>query len=107
MTNDALISQGSLQGIYGVYQTTNGKTSWKSTFQAIWYVPDWKDWAIGKLENIGNETCGIWSNNDEDYKGPSDIPDNTWKYYNNGKQNNGDGNIMVQCINDQGKFKFG
>ena len=95
LKNDVLASKGSLQGIYGVYQTTNGRTSWKSTSKAIWFVPDWDDWAIGHLSNIGTRTYEIRSYGDQDERSPSDVPNNEW---------NKDGDIIVQCVNDKGKI---
>ena len=61
LKNDVLASQGSLQGIYGVYQTSNGRTSWKSASKAIWYNPDYEDWAIGELEHIGTKIEELYS----------------------------------------------
>ena len=95
LKNDVLANQGSLQGIYGVYQTTNGRTSWKSGSKAIWFVPDWNDWAIGELKNIGTETLEIKSNGDQGDRSPSDVPNDEW---------NEDGDIIVQCVNDKGKM---
>ena len=95
MKNDVLASYSSLQGIYGVYQTTNGRTSWKSGSKAIWFVPDWNDWAIGELKSIGTETREINSNGDQGDRSPSDVPNDEW---------NEDGDIIVQCVNDKGKM---
>ena len=97
LKNDVLASKGSLQGIYGVYQTTNGRTSWKSTSKAIWYIPYFDDWAIGDLSNIGTTTREIISNGDQGDRSPSDVPNDEW---------NEDGDIIVQCVNDKGKIIF-
>ena len=95
LKNDVLASKGSLQGIYGVYQTTNGRTSWKSASKAIWYIPDYDDWAIGELEDIGTETRYIYSYSGQGDRSPSDVPNDEW---------NEDGDIIVQCVNDKGKI---
>ena len=95
LKNDVLASKGSLQGIYGVYQTTNGRTSWKSASRAIWFVPHWNDWAIGELKDIGTKTEGIKSNGDQGDRSPSDVPNEEW---------NKDGDIIIQCVNDKGKI---
>ena len=95
LINDVLASKGSLQGIYGVYQTTNGRTSWKSGSNAIWFAPDGNDWFIGDLEDIGTETRQIKSNGDQGDRSPSDVPNDEW---------NKDGDIIVQCVNDKGKI---
>ena len=103
LKNDVLASKGSLQGIYGVYQTTNGRTSWKSASKAIWYIPDYDDWAIGDLEDIGTKTREIKSNGDQSNRSPSEVPNNKWHYYKNGWKNV-DGEIIVKCVNDKGKI---
>ena len=95
LKNDVLASKGSLQGVYGVYQTTNGRTSWKSGSKAIWYVPSWQQWFIGELEDIGTRTTpeiAAWWQGD---RSPSDVPNDKW---------NEDGDIIVQCVNDRGKI---
>ena len=97
LKNDVLASKGSLQGIYGVYQTTNGRTSWKSASKAIWFAPDWNDWAIGELKNIGTKNEEIKSNGDQGDRSPSDVPNNEWN-------DNENGDIIVQCVNDKGKM---
>ena len=95
LKNDVLVSKGSLQGIYGVYQTTNGRTSWKSGSKAIWYIPDYDDWAIGELEDIGTTTREISAYDEQVDISPSDVPNDKW---------NKDGDIIVQCVNDKGKI---
>ena len=37
----------------------NGQTSWISDSQAIWYIPKWKQWVIGSLDDIGTTSRGI------------------------------------------------
>ena len=105
---DVLAGKGSLQGIYGVYQTTNGRTSWKSAQKAIWFVPgqnywDQNYWVIGDLNNIGSDIQQIRSSGDQDDRSPSDVPKNEWRFYNDDWiYVNGD--IIVQCKNDTGKI---
>ena len=95
LKNDVLSGKGSLQGIYGVYQTTNGRTSWKSGSKAIWYYPGLKEWFIGELEDIGTTTREISAYDDQGDRSPSDVPNDEW---------NEDGDIIVQCVNDKGKI---
>ena len=95
LKNNVLSNEGSLQGIYGVYQTTNGRTSWKSGSKAIWNIPDYDDWAIGDLSNIGTKTYEIVSYGGQGDRSPSDVPNRKW---------NKDGDIIVQCVNNKGKI---
>ena len=93
LKNDVLASKGSLQGIYGVYQTSNGRTSWKSASKAIWFQYGY--WFIGELKDIGTWNREIKSNGDQGDRSPSDVPNGKW---------NKDGDIIVQCVNDKGKI---
>ena len=95
LKNEVLASKGSLQGIYAVHQETNGRTSWKSASKAIWYIPDYDDWAIGELEDIGTKTREINSDGYQGDRSPSDVPNNEWSK---------DGDIIVQCVNNKGKI---
>ena len=49
LTNGALIAQSSRQGIYEKSELVNGKTSWTSDTQAIWYASVPKVWCIGTI----------------------------------------------------------
>ena len=63
LTNGALTHQDEKQGTYEESVTVNGKTSWISTVNntAIWYVPQFKEWAIGSALEIGTNWRGISS----------------------------------------------
>ena len=103
LKNDALASHDSLQGIYRVYQTQNGGTTWKSASKAIWYLQSYNSWSIGDLDDIGTGTRKIASKEVQGDNSPADIEVDKWYYQNNGwKKGNGD--IIVQCLNDKGKI---
>ena len=78
MKNDVLDFQESRQGIYTAYHTINGKTSWKSDVNAIWYVQAFNDWAIGNIEDIGTTIREITSHGDHGDKGPFEVPNDKW-----------------------------
>ena len=64
--------------------------------KAIWYVPQFKDWAIGSLEKKGTTISGITTvgNNevgDPQHAGP-------WKYWNGYGWMSGGNDITVECI---------
>ena len=92
---------GSLQGIYGIHQTSNGRTSWKSATKAIWFVQDWNDWLIGNMNDIGTKTNQIRSRGNQDVRSPADMPNGDWTY---GERIGVDGDIIIQCKNDKGKI---
>ena len=93
LKNNAATLQGTLQGTFQSSSPVNGRPSWTSESQAIWYLPSYKEWAIGNLYNIGEAIRGITSQGKE-------IKQTSWKYW------NGDGfvspdeknDIIVECI---------
>ena len=80
MKNNVLSRHSSKQGIYQIDEIVNGKRSWISATNAIWFIPEINDWGIGSLENIGATLCGIHSIGEQGDKNPSDIPNEEWKY---------------------------
>ena len=96
--------------LYRPYLTINEKTSWISTSTenqtAIWYVPEYKDWAIGDVRKIGGKERLITSTenlNKEEAKkwnlSPTDISGENWKYYDNGwKKPIEKWDILVKCV---------
>ena len=75
------MKQSSKQGTYEFSETINGKSTWKSATQAIWYYPRYKDWFIGSISKIGTTTAGIHSVADTDYDCPQQVPKDKWKFY--------------------------
>ena len=68
---------------------------------AIWYVPQFKEWAIGSISKIGTNWRGISSNGQSEWDCPHLVPNENWDYYD---QNDGwitavgeKGSINVQC----------
>ena len=47
------------KGIYHKSSTINGRETWTSEFNAIWYAPEY--WMIGPLNNIGTNIGGMYS----------------------------------------------
>ena len=54
MKNDALKYHGSKANIYKESEMVNGKKSWKSQHDAIWFIPSSNKWVIGSLSSIGS-----------------------------------------------------
>ena len=61
LKNDVLSIQDSRVGLYKKGGIVNGKRSWTTDSQAIWFVPQYLDWAIGPLKDIGTNFRGITS----------------------------------------------
>ena len=92
--------QWSRQGIYQYNGIVNRKHSWKSEDQAIWFYPEFKDWAIGSLVDIGTNFRGITSAYDQDI-GLLNVPNNKWKYWDGEKGEWKDvksGDLTFSCI---------
>ena len=94
MKNDALSNQGFKQGIYQISQPINGKQSWTSGGNAIWYEQG--DWVIGDLEDIGTNICAMSA---IDAYGGLDDDNNVWQYYNPeiGWAYPGENNVRIDC----------
>ena len=99
LTNGALTFQEEIQGTYEVFVTVNGKTSWTSTANnmAIWYVPQFKGWAIGTALDIGSNLQGIVDVSKSEWDCPNLVPSSEWYYFNDANWVKANGDIMVQC----------
>ena len=94
LQNEVFEEQGSRQGIYHVTGLVNEKPLWISnkSGQAIWYIQEWDDWAIGPLENVGSTIRGLGTINGGDIF-PFNIASDKWQYW--------DGQLWVDsAIND-------
>ena len=80
LANEALAQQSNKKGIYQLFEEINGKPSWKSGTQAIWYYPDFNQWMIGPLSSIGTSNRGITSTGNM-HDCPLQVPKDKWKYY--------------------------
>ena len=76
LNNGALASVGQFQGLYQISNQTNGKPSWILDPYAIWYSLEY-GWLIGELDDIGQNICYIYAN--DDYGGLDDT-NNQWNY---------------------------
>ena len=81
LSNNVLTKQGNRQDTYELSETIHGKPSWKSSTQAIWYYPEFTDWAIGPLSNIGTNFRGITSVGEEEYDCPQQVPKDKWDFW--------------------------
>ena len=107
LRNGALQAQSSRQGVYERSGLVNGKTSWISDSQAIWYVSELNFWCIGTLDVIGTAFCGISSTIgiNEDFSNCFyDVEKQHWEYhaYEGGWINAGPLDVNVTCLNTQG-----
>ena len=104
MKNVLLESQGKRQGIYQKSAEVNGKPSWVSNNQAIWWISQHNEWGIGDLTSLGTDIRGITGVTDD--KSKSGLPNNqkyTWKYW-NGKSfitTPGPNDINIECVDDE------
>ena len=64
--------------------------------KAIWYVPQFKNWAIGSLEKKGTTIRGITTVGNNEVNYPQDS--GPWKYWNDYAWMSGGNDITVECI---------
>ena len=98
LVNDALLAQGSRKGPYHNSSEVNGKASWISNSQAIWYDQTYNDWKVGPLDAIGTSTAGIRS--DSVLGCPFNMASEKWDYwYNSAWTSAGPDEIKFECLN--------
>ena len=103
MNNDAHKHQATRAGIYEEYRVINGKISWKSKDNAIWFLPKYNSWAIGSLEGIGEDIRGITSHSRTGNGSPYDVPIKKWSYWDDGWNDiTRSGDVIIECV--QGKI---
>merc|ERR1712190_415012 len=110
LTNGAKKAQSSRQGTYQRSALVNGKPSWTTNSQAIWYVPESKFWCIGALSGIGTDICGVSSAigiNDRFLNCPYGVPKNSWEFHSSesGWTPAGLNDVNVNCLNEQGTVR--
>ena len=98
LANEALAYQWDKQGTYELSEAINGKPSWKSVTQAIWYNPWLKDWRIGELLSSGANYRGISSIANVEYDCPQQVIKDHWEYYNGSDVPKSYSNdVCIQC----------
>jgi len=94
LKNNTLASQSSKQGTYNISKTINDKPSWTSESHAIWFIPQWNQWAIGPIDSLGTTNRGIGSS--QYNKDPQNVV--SWDYLKEGGWLSADDDIIVKCI---------
>ena len=77
LKNEVSVHKKEFAGDYQISETVNGKPSWKSGENAIWYAPVDNNWLIGYLNKLGEDDGEFYTSND--YGGLTDNR-NIWKY---------------------------
>ena len=86
-----------LKGIYQKSSTINGRESWISEFNAIWYSP-YGYWMIGPLNYIGTDYGGIFSSYANSC--PFYVQSEEWLYVGvNGWTSADTNEINIYCLN--------
>ena len=105
LKNKAFESQSQVQDTYQLSKLVNEKASWISKYQAIWYIPEFKDWAVGDLVDLGNKFRRITSTGDQWIdKLPYEIPSDQFLYggYDGKWKKPGANDISIDCIDGKG-----
>ena len=77
LKNEVSVHKKEFAGDYQISETVNGKPSWKSGENAIWYAPVDNNWLIGYLNKLGEDDGEFFAPNN--YEGLTDNR-NVWKY---------------------------
>ena len=104
MKNVLLESQGKRSGSYEKSMEVNGKPSWVSNNQAIWWISEFNEWAIGDLTSLGTDIRGITAVTDDKTKfGLPENPTHTWKYWNGASFATvlDVNDISVECVDEE------
>ena len=97
LENNAQSAHSSKEGIYYNSSMVNGKPSWTSTSQAIWYDQDNDNWLIGPFDDVGTSTGGMYS--DFTNECPFDIASEEWYYgYDGVWTSAGQNEIKLECL---------
>ena len=94
LENNALVAKDYLEGVYHNSSKVNGKPSWISTSNAIWFAEGF--WLIGYLDGIGQSSGGIYSNYVSQC--PFDLSSEKWHYSDNGWKSAGPNEIKLECL---------
>ena len=85
------------EGTFHLSSDVNGRESWTTSSSAIWYLPEYKDWLIGNLDERGTRSRFITSRFVYDLEQPYDVE--YWNYYQfGGWVTNGSAtDVIVKC----------
>ena len=81
-----------------ILERINGRLAWIKDSHAIWFVPEFESWAIGKIENIGTKIRGLSSVGGSNYFSPNQVKEYEWHYYGNGWTPVPIGDIDIKCV---------
>ena len=80
LKNEVSVNKKEFTGNYQISETVNGKPSWKSGENAIWFLPLKNNWLIGYWNKLGEDDGELYASNV--YEKLTDNR-NVWKYYDN------------------------
>ena len=96
LKNAAAMAQGSFSGTYIKSSMVNGKESWTSSSNGIWFALEY--WIISDLDYIGTDWTGIYSIFGN--RCPFDLSSEHWRYHHavNGWIDAEPNDINVECL---------
>ena len=103
MSGNVLSSQSTRAGDYQESAIVNGHPSWSNANNAIWFVVDYDEWAVGGIEHLGTNFRTLAANSQGGSVCPFDIDSTNWYFWNGGWTSAGAGEISVICSQDKGK----
>ena len=107
MKNGALLHQYIAQGIYQRAGKVDGKTSWISSSNTLWFDALSGDWMIGLLNNLGAILYTILYTKGAQGRSscPYTVPNDAWMYWNDGSWIIADANdVSIECLKGNHSF---
>ena len=104
MSGSVLTSQSTRAGDYQESAIVNGHPSWINDYDAIWFVVDFDEWAVGGIEYLGTNFRSLAAQSQGGSVCPFDIDSTNWYFVWNGGWNSaGAGEISITCSQSKGK----
>ena len=97
--------QSAKAGDYLESATVNGHPSWINANNAIWFVDEFDDWAVGDIKERGGVFRGFSAKNQGGSVCPFDITSTNWDFWSGGGgwMVAGAGEISITCSQAKGK----
>ena len=94
LKNEVSVEKKEFAGDYQISETVNGKPSWKSGENAIWFLPAKNNWLIGFWNKLGEDDGELYASNEY---GVLTDNRNVWKYSDNTWITPDSSDVIISC----------
>ena len=103
LSGPVLNHQPGRAGDYQESAIVNGHPSWINDYNAIWFVVDFDEWAVGGIEYLGTNFRSLAAESQGGSVCPFDIDSTNWYFWNGEWTSAGASEISVTCSQAKGK----